>query len=145
MSLAGTVKEKLIAHATEVVLAAAGTVIPAYLFLAEDRLTQLLRQTPPEWLVRVFAVLLAIVLWLGAWLFYRRQKLRFIEETGVYFDLKNRFHVCPRCLSEKKNSFLKNEERGFRCTVCHHYFSDPKRKPREESPKDLGPHGWMAR
>ena len=145
MSVASTLKDKLIAHATEAVFAIVGTVIPAYLFLVEDRLSQLLRQTSPEWLVRTFALLLAIVFWLIAWLFYRRNNLRFIEELGVYMDLKTRFHVCPHCHSEKKRSFLKNESRGYRCTVCRYYFEDPKRRPKEEPPKEKRPHGWMAR
>lgn len=145
MSLATAAKEKLIAHATELILAAAGTLAPTYLLLAEDRLSQLLRQIPSEWLVRTLAFFLAVILWLAAWLFYRRPKLRFVEDIGVYFDLKTKLHVCPRCQSEKKKSFLKNEDRGFRCTACRSYFSDPKRQPNEEPSENLGPQGWMAR
>lgn len=145
MGFVSNAKEKLVAHATELLFAATGTVVPTYLLLAEGWLTQFLRQTPPEWLVRVFALLLAVVLWLIAWLFYRRQKLRFVEDVGVFLELKTKLHVCPRCLSEKKRSFLKNENHGFRCTTCSGYFDDPKRRRKEETPKDLGPHGWMAR
>lgn len=145
MRLAQVAKEKVVAHATELLLAAAGTVVPAYLLLAEERLTQLLRQTPPEWLVRVVAVLVGLVLWLVAWLVFRRPKVRFIEDTGIYLDVKTKFHVCPRCRSEKRHSLLKNEERGFRCTVCGHYYADPKRKEQLEPTKNMGPQSWMAR
>ena len=145
MSLVQVAKEKVVAHAAELLIAAAGTVVPAYLFLAEETLTRVLRQVPPEWIVRAAAILVFLVLWLVAWIIFRRPKLRFIEETGVYFDVKTRLHVCPRCRAEKKHSLLKNEERGFRCMVCRYYYDDPKRKAPVEPQKNLGPHGWMAR
>ncbi|MBI3400633.1 MAG: hypothetical protein HY048_04360 [Acidobacteria bacterium] len=68
----------------------------------------------------------------------------FLREIGVYFDPTNRLHVCPRCLSDGKRSFLKDGSRGFSCTVCGQYFVDPKRTPPPEPPRDLGPLGWMA-
>lgn len=145
MPFAKVLKEKLVAHGTEIIFALLGTVVPTYLLLTETWLVPFVTQTPPEWLVRVFAVLVAAVLWLVAWIFYQRQNLRFVEDTGVYVDRKTQLHVCPVCLSEKKRSLLKNESHGFRCTVCSSYFGDPKRKGNEEPRKNLGPHGWMAR
>ena len=139
------VKQKLVAHAVEAIIAAAGTLALAFLFLAEGRFAQLLAQTPPRWQARAFAVLIPVVLWLAAWVVYRRPKLRFIEDVGVFVDLKTRLHVCPRCLSEKKRSFLKNGQQGFSCTVCTGYFSRLGPPVAEEPTKDLGPHGWMAR
>ena len=145
MPFAGVLKEKLVAHGTEIIFALLGTVVPTYLLLAETWLVPFVTQTPPEWLVRVFAVLVAAVLWLVAWIFYQRQNLRFVEDIGVYVDRKTQRHVCPLCLSEKKRSLLRNESHGFRCTVCSSYFGDPNRKGNEEPQKNLGPHGWMAR
>ncbi len=145
MPFAKVLKEKLVAHGIEIILALLGTVVLTLLVLAENWLVSFVKQTPPEWLLRVFAVLVAAVLWLVALVFYRRQNLQFVEDTGVYVDRKTQQHVCPLCLSEKKRSLLKNEPHGFRCTICSRYFGDPKRKGNEEPRKDLGPHGWMAR
>ncbi len=146
MPFARVLKEKLVAHGAEIIFALLGTtVVPACLLLAETWLVPFVTQTPPEWLVRVFAVLVAAVLWFVAWIFYQRPNLRFVEDTGVYVDRKTQLHVCPLCLSEKKRSLLKNESHGFRCTVCSSYFGDPNRKGNEEPRKNLGPHGWMAR
>jgi hypothetical protein len=145
MPFAKVLKEKLVAHGTEIIFTLLAMVVPIYLLLAETWLVPFVMQTSPEWLVRVFAVLVAAVLGLVAWIFYQRPNLRFDEDTGVYVDRKTQLHVCPRCLSEKKHSHLKNESHGFRCTVCSNYFGDPNRKGNEEPQKNLGPHGWMAR
>ena len=142
MSLIQVAREKVVAHTTELLLAAAGTGVPAYFFLAEEKLTQVLRQVPSEWVVRAAAVLVGLVLWLVAWVIFCRPKLRFIEDTGVYLDIRTNLHVCPRCRSEKKHSLLRNEEMGFRCTVCGDYYRDPKRKERVKPQKKRGPHGF---
>lgn len=145
MPFAKVLKEKLVAHGIEIIFMLLGIVVLISLPLAETWLVPFVTQTPPEWVVRVFAFLVVAVLGLVAWIFYQRPNLRFDEDTGVYVDRKTQRHFCPRCLSEKKRSHLKNESHGFRCTVCSSYFGDPNRKGNEEPRKNLGPHGWMAR
>lgn len=136
-----SLKERLSAHITELVLSALGTVTPVYLFLAEDRLVAIFSRFPLEWIIRAFAALLALVLWLFAWLVFRKQKLTFDEAKGVYLDRKSGFHVCPKCLSEEKTSLLRNEDYAYRCPVCDKYYPDPARpSPRRERRKST----WMA-
>ncbi len=144
MPFAKVLKEKLVAHSTEIILVLLTAAVSTCFLLAESLLVPIVAQTPPEWLVRVFAILVTAVLLLVAWIIYRRQNLRFVEDPGVYVDRKTQLHFCPVCLSEKKRSPLKNESHGFRCTVCSSYFGDPKRKAKEQPRKNLGPHGWMA-
>jgi hypothetical protein len=70
--------------------------------------------------------------------------LIFDPAVGIWHDPKSNLHVCPRCWSERKRSFLKNGTRGFTCTVCNSYFADPAREERVQPQRDLGPNGWMA-
>lgn len=53
-----------------------------------------------------------------------RDGLTFSDHLGIWADETGR-HYCPRCLDQDKRNPLKTEERGWRCTVCGHYYGDP--------------------
>lgn len=57
-----------------------------------------------------------------------REDLAFNSHTGLWHD-KSGQNYCSECLDKEKRNPLKNEDRGWRCTVCRRYYADPDRPP----------------
>ena len=141
MSIWIHLKERVTVHAVELTLALLATALPIYLFVAEAWIAEQLQELPYTWLVRVIAILLAATLFLAAWIVFRRRKLIFLEDKGVYQERKSGFHVCPRCLADNKVSLLKDEQHAFRCLVCRQFYDDPTR-PTPQRPKRQKSSYW---
>lgn len=52
--------------------------------------------------------------------------LEFDSRTGTHIDRSNNVHYCTKCLSDDKQSPLKDElPMGWRCMVCRSWYHNP--------------------
>jgi hypothetical protein len=143
------VKEKLQAHASEVLLAALGTALPAWLLLAESRLVPHVSQLDPTTVIRAAALSLVVTLWAFALFLFFRPRLKFDSRLGIYRDRKSELHFCPSCHTKKIRSPLKEQVNGWRCSVkeCMLFFPNPDHKSPPPAPpiRAVRQSAWAVR
>lgn len=72
----------------------------------------------------------------------------FIDPPGYYTHKKKRGRYCQYCLLTKPyiESPLHTDVNTLKCNVCKNTIDNPGYKsPPMPEPKNLGPHGWMAK
>lgn len=72
-----------------------------------------------------------------------REGLTFNDHFGIWADESGK-HFCPKCVAQEKRNQLKIEQRGWRCTVCSTWYSNPD-KPLPGVMRTRGGGGsWMG-
>lgn len=49
----------------------------------------------------------------------------FDKRTGTWIDKNTSIHYCPKCKASAISSPMKDEQYGWRCSVCNTYFNNP--------------------
>lgn len=120
---------------------------PAAILWARDSIAQHLQGVAPVQIVQAGAVLLAIMLFLVAYIVLQHPFLKWDEPTGTWVSRRTAIRYCGTCRAKKIIVPLKNEVTGWRCVACNTFRTDPERKPKApaEEPPYTGPNSWMAR
>lgn len=108
---------------------------PAVLLWATDSIAERLQGVPLVHIVQAAAVMLAVILFLGAYILLQRPWLRWDEPTGTWISRLSRIRYCEKCRSKKIVTPLKNEITGWRCMSCERWYADPARRDIEPAKK----------
>lgn len=65
----------------------------------------------------------------------QQDDLEFNKHTGTYISKKDGLRYCPKCLhSSSKKIPLREQENGWKCSVCDKFYSNPNWNPPKKSP-----------
>lgn len=109
--------------------------VPAWVITTQDYFVDLLKDVSDVWIVRIFAVLLGVLIFLISWMLLNRPWLRWDEPTGTWISRITSTRYCEKCRAKKILTPLKNEITGWRCMSCERFYSDPKRREKNKPPE----------
>ena len=111
--------------------------------------------TLPLLTITVTAILMLIAISFCYLLLYKEyfkkpnmKNYSFIDPPGYYSHKKTRGKFCQHCLLTEPyiESPLHTDINYLKCNVCNKSINNPDYKPPPmPEPKNLGPHGWMAK
>ena len=58
-----------------------------------------------------------------------REGLTFNPKTGTYVEGPSGLHYCTKCLAKDQRNPLADQDWGWRCHICDHFYPNPDAEP----------------